>query len=394
MYSSPLLLAQKTLIPLVVLLGFIASPSAQSEHGKSVSEVQFNQVSLSHDEVKKLGLEVTRATPINALPAKPFPAQVGYAPQSLTSYSMPFTGYVVWARNAPLKLGASVKAGQTLFEMKPLLTPEVRLNLLTSFADTEGQLKSAQEQRDANLLALNRATQLFLQHVGSQKAVDESKANLAIAEASVNAISQKQQLLKKAIADGASGTYQIRAASRGVINQIHFTSGQLVVAGAKLIDIVDPSNILITAYIPYEQMSGLHLDDAWISRLSTQIPEIQLTKVYMAQEADLLTGVLKVVYTSSKPGILSAMQKLTVTISQRRPQHTAFSIPCSSVVLDMYGSEWVYLREDATHFRRKHVFTSNRVGNVCVLEDHHLRGEEVVTQGSQELFAIETGYTH
>jgi cobalt-zinc-cadmium efflux system membrane fusion protein len=60
----------------------------------TANENQFNQVELSNNAIKKLGLEVKEIRLAKALSSKLFPAQIGYAPQALTNYITPFNGYV------------------------------------------------------------------------------------------------------------------------------------------------------------------------------------------------------------------------------------------------------------------------------------------------------------
>ena len=358
----------------------------------TANENQFNQVELSNNAIKKLGLEVREIRSAKALSSKLFPAQIGYAPQALTNYITPFNGYV--DLNAHLHLGDKVKAGQPLLKIKPVVTPETRLSLLTNLSDTEGQLKSSQEQVEANRLVFNRARQLFMQHVGSQKSVDDAQANLAIAETNLNTVKQKHALLKQAVAEGASGVYEIKAARDGVITSVNFTSGQLLAGGSKLLDIVSTNQLLITVFVPQEQIKKLQLNDAWISDDAVSDKEIRLKKVMLPLDADPQTGMRKVMYISSDIEELAVMQKLSVNIFERAPRLMALGIPCSSIVVDMYGGEWIYLKEDETHFRRERVFVSDKTSNACLVKKPHLTGRFVVSQGAQELFALETGYTH
>lgn len=375
------------------LLGmFMLCPLFTLSETITANENQFNQVALSNNAIKKLGLEVKEIRSTKALSSKLFPAQIGYAPQALTNYITPFNGYV--DLNAHLHLGDQVKAGQPLLKIKPVVTPETRLSLLTNLSDTEGQLKSSQEQVEANRLVFNRAKQLFMQHVGSQKSVDDAQANLAIAETNLNTIKQKHVLLKHAVAEGVSGVYEIKAAREGVITSINFTSGQLLAGGSKLLDIVSTNQLLISVFVPQEQIKKLQLNDAWISDNAVSDKEIHLKKVMLPLDADPQTGMRKVMYTSSDIEELAVMQKLSVNIFEREPRLMALGIPCSSIVVDMYGGEWIYLKEDETHFRRERVFVSDKTSNACVVKKSHLTGRFVVSQGAQELFALETGYTH
>lgn len=387
-------LPKKPIQSLICLLSLlcVSTVMAGADQAKTADEKQFNQVTLTETAIKKLGIKVQAICAMNTASARSFPAQVSYAPQAHTAYTTPFNGYVYL--NPGLKLGAKMKAGQSLLKIRPVVTPDTRLSLLTSLADTEGQLQTSQEQVEAARLAFHRARQLLTQHVGSQRSLDEAQASLAIAESTLNSIKQKHRLLKQAVADGGTTMIDIKATQTGVISHVSITSGQLVVAGSPLMELIATHAFVITALVPPEQVKTLQLKDAWISDRNLSDEDITLKQIALPAEADLQTGMRKVMYTAPKSDALAAMQKLRIHILEQGPNRLALKLPCASVVVDMYGGEWIYLKEDATHFRRERILVSGHTQQACAFSNPRLNGMTVVTQGAQELFALETGYTH
>jgi membrane fusion protein, heavy metal efflux system len=380
-----------------LLLGNTHLATAAESAGKSsaaaatISESQLNQVTISAESAKKLGITTSKVTLASRQPYKSYPADVSLSPASLAAYSTPFNGQVTLAQG--LQIGSRVKAGQLLFTITPVVAPETRLNLLTSLADAEGQLQAAEKQLSAYQLTLNRSTQLQSQRVGSQKAVDDARANVAIAETSLRTAQQKRDLLKQAIEHGSTGNYSVTATSAGVVNNIYFAQGQLLASGAKLVDITNQDTLWITVLVPHEQISTLNLaTDAWLPQ---QMGTAYTLKPVMTQpEGDLLTGTRKLVYALQAKGEIAPMQRLTVQLPLRQAAQPRMSVPCSATVVDIYGNTWVYLQQDTAQFSRQPVFVTQSIAHDCVLSDQRLAGKTVVTQGAQELFAIETGYTH
>jgi len=386
---------QGLLLSTLLLLSHAHPLMAETAKPAPVSESQLNQVSLPAEAIKKLGIMTMPVTANRQSTALSYPAQASLAPEALAAYSTPMSGYVISATSTPLNVGSQVKAGQVLFTIHPVVTPEARLNLITSLADAEGQLQTAEKQLSANTLTLNRAKQLLQQHVGSQKAVDEAQANVAIADTNMRTARQKRALLKQAVEQGSAGAYHIKAASNGVISQMYFSTGQLMVAGARLVDIVQQDRLWVTAYVPHAQVGQLNLDaQAWLAGAAGVSADYALKPVASPPEGDALTGTRKLVYALQAKGDIAPMQRLTIQIPQRVAAQPRASVPCAATVVDIYGNTWLYLPLDETHFARQQVFITRSSEQACVLSDQRLLGKSVVTQGAQELFAVETGYTH
>lgn len=360
----------------------------------TIAEAQLNQVSLPFETVKKLGISSSKVTAASVQPYQSYPAEVSVPPAALAAYSTPVSGTV---QPAPgLHIGSKVQAGQRLFTITPIVSPETRLNLMTSLADASGQQQAAEKQLAAHTLTLNRSSQLQAERVGSQKAVDEAQANVALAQANLHAIQQKRHLLQQAVEQGATGSYYVTAAGPGLLGNLYFTPGQLLVAGARLADVVDQQTLWVTVSLPHAHLSRIDLTaNAWLDQQpGDSQAAYSLKPVSSMPEGDMLSGTRKLVYAVQAKGDLAPMQRLTVQLPLRHTPRPRLSLPCAATIVDIYGNTWVYLQQQATRFTRQQVFISLSTAQGCVLADQRLAGKAVVTQGAQELFAIETGYTH
>jgi membrane fusion protein, heavy metal efflux system len=383
--TTPLMAAEnKTTAP-------ATPPVAQTT---TIAEAQLNQVTLPFETIKKLGITTGKVTAANYQPYKSYPADASVAPSALATYSTPVSGTVQLASG--LQIGSKVKAGQRLFTIVPIVSPETRLNLMTSLADATGLQQTAEKQLFANTLTLNRATQLQAERVGSQKAVDEAQANVALAQANLYAIQQKRHLLQQAVEQGATGTYHLTAAGPGILSNIYFTPGQLLFAGTRLADVVNQETLWVTVSVPHAHINTLNLGtDAWLAHQpGDTLMSYSLKPVSTMPEGDMLTGTRKLVYALQAKGDIVPMQRLTVQLPLRHTARPRISVPCSATIVDIYGNTWVYLQQEVTQFARQPVFITQSSPQGCVLSDQRLAGKAVVTHGAQELFAIETGYTH
>jgi membrane fusion protein, heavy metal efflux system len=393
LWWSPLLLA-------ITLPGIAAENNTKAPampavaRTTTISETQLNQVNLPFETISKLGISSSKVTAASVQPYQSYPAEVSVPPAALAAYSTPVSGTV---QPAPgLHIGSKVQAGQRLFTITPIVSPETRLNLMTSLADASGQQQAAEKQLAAHTLTLNRSSQLQAERVGSQKAVDEAQANVALAQASLHAIQQKRHLLQQAVEQGATGTYYVTAAGPGLLSNLYFTPGQLLVAGARLADVVDQQTLWVTVSLPHAHLSRLNLAaDAWLDQQpGDSLAAYSLKPVASMPEGDMLSGTRKLVYAVQAQGNIVPMQRLTVQLPLRHTARPRLSLPCSATIVDIYGNTWVYVQQQATQFTRQPVFISLSTAQGCVLSDQRLAGKTVVTQGAQELFAIETGYTH
>src|SRR5581483_11242979 len=81
--------------------------------------------------------------------------------------------------------GQTVKNGQVLFELYPLLTPEGRATILAQRVDADGQYKSALAQLTQAENAYKRAENLFKSENASKRMVEEAKRDFDVASETV-----------------------------------------------------------------------------------------------------------------------------------------------------------------------------------------------------------------
>jgi multidrug efflux pump subunit AcrA (membrane-fusion protein) len=107
--------------------------------------------------------------------------------------------------------------------------------------------------------------------------------------------------------------------------------------------------------------------------------------------ADPLARVVHVFYeVDNKDSALRPGESVGVTLPLRGSD-TSLVVPFASVVYDIYGGTWVYVRTGDHAYTRKRVQVERKVGGLAALASGPKPGEKVVTEGAMELFGAEFG---
>ena len=92
----------------------------------------------------------------------------------------------------------------------------------------------------------------------------------------------------------------------------------------------------------------------------------------------------------NKSGRLRAGQKVSVTLVLKSTSKSLI-IPYSSIIYDMYGGNWVYVRIEPRLYMRKRVELDHVKDTLAILSRGINQGEEVVFNGAAELYGTEFG---
>jgi cobalt-zinc-cadmium efflux system membrane fusion protein len=85
-------------------------------------------------------------------------------------------------------------------------------------------------------------------------------------------------------------------------------------------------------------------------------------------------------------------QRLSVEL-QMQAQGRYDTIPWRAVVFDIHGNAWVYEKTADRAYNRKRVVIDHVSRDVAAIAHGPAPGKEIVDNGAQEIFALETGYT-
>jgi HlyD family secretion protein len=200
-----------------------------------------------------------------------------------------------------------VREGDTVAKGSPLFSLETDLQKADEIAARAG-LENARA-------AFARAEQLLKTNSGTQKTFDDAQALLREAEAKLN--SAKTRLDRRTV----------KSPVDGVVQQVYFREGELVVAGRPIIALLPPGNVKVRFYVAQAllpriaigDMVAVHCDgcgpqNAKISFIAKQA-EYTPPVIYSEQERNKLVFLVEAL--PERPAEMRVGQPVSVTVTAR-----------------------------------------------------------------------------
>jgi cobalt-zinc-cadmium efflux system membrane fusion protein len=374
-------------------------PAPAASVTKVVKEDELNTVTLTAEAETRLGVATAAVEKKNVRRVRVYGAEVIVPIGRSILVAAPLGGTLKAPAGGELRAGQAVKAGQPVFQLFPLLTPDGRATMSASLADSDGQVKNAHAQLDLARIALDRAKRVLKEGAGSQRQVDEAQAAFSVASRTLDAATARLGVLKKVIGDAEAGTVaplSIDAPSDGILRTVSATSNQTVPSGAALFEVTDLSTVWVRVPLPVNDLDGIdRAEPARVGKLSapagTALAAAQ--PVLAPPSANPLAATVDVYYELPNPGgKLTPGQRVGATLSLAdKTEGTA--VPWSAVIFDVNGGTWVYEQVGDRKYARRRVVVKYTSGTDAVLESGPAAGAKVVTAGCQELFGAETGFS-
>lgn len=199
----------------------------------------------------------------------------------------------------------NVREGDSVAKGAPLFSLEADLQKADELA-ARATLENARA-------AFSRAEQLVKTNSGTQKSFDDAQALLREAEAKLN--SAKTRLERRTIMGPAAG----------VVQQVYFREGELVVAGRPILALLPPGNVKVRFYVPQAMLPRISIGDAvavhcdgcgpqnakisFIARQAEYTPPV----IYSEQERNKLVFLVEAL--PEKPAEMRVGQPVSVTLS-------------------------------------------------------------------------------
>jgi membrane fusion protein, heavy metal efflux system len=373
-------------------------PASPATVSKIIKEDELNTVTLTEEAEKRIGLTVTAIEKEKKRRVRVYGGEVMIPVGRTILVSAPLTGVIKSLASGETKAGQNVKAGQVVFQLTPLLSPDGKATLSASLADAEGQVNNAKTQLELGKIALERAKRVLKEGAGSQRQVDEAQAAFDVSNKTLEATLARQNVLKKVIGDAEAGTanpINIEAPEAGLLRTVSALSGQTVPSGSALFEVIDLSTVWVRVALPVGDLEDIDRSvPAMVGKLAAQ-PGAKLLAakpVAAPPSANALAATVDLYY--ELPNTDSAMfpgQRLGVTIPLADAKES-LTVPWSAVVFDIHGGNWVYEQVAPHKFARKRVVVSHTSGTDAVLASGPAAATKVVTTGVQQLFASETGF--
>ena len=304
----------------------------------------------------------------------------------------------------------AVEAGEVLFSLRPVLSPEgeraaalqelqrlqIESQLRLARAQNEGALGRGRARLAAALRAFERAAALATAQAGSQRAQDEAQAELDAARAEVEAAERQRDVLADqptvAEPDGP-GCARIEAPFRGELTELGVAEGQLVPAGTRLGVLESRDPLWIRVPVPAAALDDLAGPTARLvgpdGRVTPESPEVRA--IAGLPSADAARETIDRWFEVANPtGRLRPGQRVQVELVAGG-EEPRLIVPWSALVFDAQGGGWVYEHLGDGRYRRAAVELERALGEEALLLHGPEPGSQVVRVGAAELFGTEFG---
>ncbi len=362
-----------------------AAPPAKLEN--AIKELELATIKLSPQAEQRLGITTAPVTVESVAQTRDFAGEITLAPDRTTNMAAPVSGTLA-ADSAPLAVGMFVRKGQPLFRLTPFLAPERDLRV-----QIEREIANAQTRVEAARVRFNRAEQLLRDRAGSEKALQQAREELDLAENDLKTARARSERFEQApIAADVAVT--ITAPRDGIVQKVFVNPGQTVASGSPLFEVANLSTVWIR--VPIYVGDLLLIDRRQTARVhalndSAGAPSRPVRPVNAPPTADPASNTADLYFElANGDGSLRPGQRMSVTLAERASAESLV-VPWSAVVHDIHGGAWVYENIAPQQYARRRVEVRRVVNSLAVLARGPAVGARVVTAGAAEIFGTEFG---
>lgn len=390
----------------------VAKPAAPAKIDKVAQEDQLNTIRLTPEAEQRLGIVVAQVESRDIERLRTYAGEIALPTGASIVVSAPVAGTIQPIGNKVLPVGAALEAGQPVFSLLPLLSPErsvltpaerirfaeARTTLAQSQIDAAGQVQQAQAQVEAAQIALARAERLLREQAGTARAVDDAKAQMNLASKALEAAESRKKLVDGIKLDEAPGKLEplvITSPRQGILRAEHAAPGEVVVAGAPLFEVMDRDPVWVRVSIYAGDVDELALDrPALISGIADRLgsAQVKANPIAAPPTAAPLASAIDCYYELPnaeqryKPG-----ERVTAKLAERTLRQS-LTVPWSAIMHDIQGGSWVYECVGPQTFVRRRVEVRYVLEDRAILAQGPAAGKEVVTAGVVELYGSEFGF--
>ena len=383
---------------------------------KLPQETEIARITLTPQAQQRLGITLAKVVIENVERRRTFGGEVAIPVGKSIVVSAPVAGTIAAPQNGTIPLpGQHVQAGEPVMMLAPLLSPErdvptpaervqmanARATLMSALTVANGDVERSQAEVDAAKIALDRATKLLADKAGSARAVDDAQAQLNVAESLIHAAQQRVQQFEELLADlnvngsqGVATPLSMTAPQPGVLRNLPVMRGQTVTVGAALFEVLDTNSMWVRVPIYVEMLPEIRTEEqARIVGLDgrASFQSRQARPVAAPPTADPLSTTADLYFeVDNADGRLRPGQRIGVELALRGEQRELV-VPAKSIIYDIYGGTWVYVRTGDHAFERRRVLIHYTEGESSVLAAGPPADSEVVVDGVAELYGTEFG---
>jgi membrane fusion protein, heavy metal efflux system len=305
--------------------------------------------------------------------------------------------------------GQQVSAGQTVFQLNPLLSPErevptaaervamanAKASLISSQITADGDVKQAEAQVVAANIALTRAKRLLADKAGSGRDVDDAQARLDIASTTLEAAQARKKLFDQLTLEAATGTVEkipVRAPRNGILRTVSSSVGQTVSVAAPLFEVVSLKTLWVRVPVyPGQRNEFATNSNALVRDLGGSSSNVAVKPVAAPPSADPLAATIDLFYElPNADGRFRPGERVEVVLPLKG-ETESLTVPRAAILRDIHGVAWVYTNSAEHTFERHRVEVHFTTSELAVLSRGPKVGTSVVVDGAAELFGTEFG---
>jgi cobalt-zinc-cadmium efflux system membrane fusion protein len=351
-------------------------------------EIDIATITLTADAEKRLGIETMTVTSSSPTRTRTVGAEAVVPPGLSVVLSAPVAGTLVQPTGRTALTGP-IAAGAPIFGIVPVQATDrdLRATSVRENAEAEATLTLADQR-------LRRLEALLKEGSASARAVEEARADHAIATAAAAAAKQRMTTAGR-LPLGANDQLTVDAPFDGEVLSLSAAPGQTVSAGAPLAEVARVNALWVRVPLFAGDLTTIdatkHARVAALGRESAG-PWHDAPRVAGPPSADLGASSVDLYFDLSRAaGRLRPHERVSVQLALAGAANSAsaLTIPESAVLRDLQGGTWVY------EVRAPHVYARRRVelgdaspGGVPVTRGL-TANTRIVTVGAAELYGTE-----
>ena len=274
-------------------------------------------------------------------------------------------------------VGTWVKKGQVLAVVSPPAHTDAGLNRI----------------RQEYLLAkgeYDRTQRLFEKGAISKKRLEEAKLRYEAQKASFEVI--KQQVDFGKIEDGGDAPvlhFHVTAPIDGIVEEIHFHSGEAVETGQRLFTLTNPKRVWLKAQVPLAHVAKLkNANDASFRvdgyEQEFTVSELKGKLISVGSIADRVSRTVPVIYELDNPESLLKIH-MFADVSVKTMEIEDMLAISSSTIYDDNGTPIAYVQVEGEAFERRVLKTGISDQGYTQIHEGIEAGERVVTEGGYQV---------
>ncbi|HUT94398.1 MAG TPA: efflux RND transporter periplasmic adaptor subunit [Thermoguttaceae bacterium] len=392
-----------------------AEKTPPAKVARPADEQDLATITLTEKAEKRLGIFTVEVEKKPVPRRRTLGGEVISPPGQTVAVSAPVSGTLAGPNgNGVPPPGARVTRGAPIFTLLPLaasersvLTSAELVQMAQSLANLETLRTEAKQQAalgeiqvEAAKIALDRAEQLLRDQAGSRQAVDEAKAQSDLTKNALETARERLALLEKTKLDADTGNLRpltISAPVTGVLSSFGAVSGELVVAGKILFEVISQDRVWVRVPVYVGQWADVDAEKmalvTELGRPSDAPPRTwTATPIAAPPSANPAAATVDLFYElGNEGGHFRPGHKVAVTLPLEG-EVKSLVVPWSAVLHDFHGGTWVYEEIAPQTFVRRRVHVRFVSGAEAVLADGLEPGTLIVTDGAAELFGTEFGF--